>query len=131
MNRKKNLQRMSLWLQALAYTGAGVNHFLHSDSYIQLIPPYFPYIPEINIVAGITEIVLGISLVVVPAKRKWISMGIILMLIAFLPSHIYHVQMGGNIPGSAFIMPLWAAWLRLGLQFGLMLWAWSVRKYRF
>ncbi len=50
------------------------------------------------------------------------------MLIAFIPAHIYMIQMKGCM-SEAMCIPEWAAWLRLfPLQFILMWWAWSHRK---
>ncbi len=128
MNWKKIFKKISIGLQAILYTGAGVNHFINSNAYIKMIPPYIPLKAEVNILVGIIEIVLGTSLLLLSKKRKLVAIGIILFLIAMIPTHIYHIQMGGNIPGSSFIMPLWAAWVRLALQFVAMAWAWSVRK---
>lgn len=129
MKNNRFLKTMSLWLQALAYMGAGVNHFINAASYITMIPPYFPFKPELNILVGVIEILLGGLLLIWKKQRKLVAGAIILFLIAVIPTHIYHIQMNGNIPGSSFVMPLWGAWLRMAIQFLLMGWAWSVRKY--
>jgi uncharacterized membrane protein len=128
MKEKQIIKKVSIGLQAFLYSGAGINHFVHTDGYLAMIPPYIPFKPEVNILVGCIEIVLGLSLLLWSKKRKWVVIGIILFLIAVIPAHIYHIQMDGNIPGSSFIMPLWAACTRLALQFVAMAWAWSVRK---
>lgn len=128
MKKNSFLKTSSLWLQAFAYMAAGVNHFINAASYITMIPPYFPFKPELNIFVGIIEILLGGLLLIWKSQRKIVTIAIILFLGAVIPSHAYHIQMNGNIPGSAFVMPLWGAWLRLAIQFLLMGWAWSERK---
>jgi len=126
---RKTWYKISVWLQALLYMGGGINHFIHPDGYVLMIPYYLPFKDALNIITGIIEIMLGIFLVAAPSYRKFIVGGIILLLVALLPAHLYHVQQGGCIEGSMCI-PLWAAYLRVGLQFLLMYWAWSVRKIK-
>ncbi len=128
MKIKTVIKKISLWLQSLLYMGAGINHFVHPDSYIAMIPPYIPLKTEANILVGIVELSLGLLLLVWAKQRKLVAIGIILLLLAILPAHIYHIQMDGNIPGFELVIPVWGAWLRLFLQFLLMAWAWSARK---
>jgi len=59
--------------------------------------------------------------------RRWAAYGIIAMLAAFVPSHIYMLQTGFCIEN--FCVPEWVLWVRLLLlQPLLMAWAWGVRK---
>jgi len=128
MKAKMIFKKISLWLQTLLYSAAGVNHFVNPDSYIAMIPPYIPFKPEVNILVGIVELCLGLGLILFRKRRKLIVIGIILLLIAVFPAHIYHLQMKGNIPGFELVIPVWGAWLRIILQFVLIAWAWSIRK---
>jgi uncharacterized membrane protein len=119
--------KISLWIQAGFYTLGGINHFVNPDFYLELIPKYFIYINELNIIAGIVEVVLGLSLLS-NQLRKYAAYGIILMLIAFIPSHIYFIQIGGCVEGG-LCAPVWIGWVRLILVHPLlMLWAWSVKR---
>ena len=117
------LKKVSLVLLVLGYLIAGINHFRNPISYIKIIPPYFPYPSMINFAAGFFEIFLAILLIFVKT-RIMAALGIILMLIAFLPVHI---SMIGDTPlqlGSLTVTPL-LAWIRLiVLQPLLLLWAW-------
>jgi len=128
MKTKMIFKKVSLWLQALLYTGAGINHFINPDSYIAMIPPYIPFKTEVNMLVGIIELSLGILLILLKKQRKLVVLGIIMLLIAVFPAHVYHLQMGGNIPGFDLVIPVWGAWIRIFLQFLLIAWAWSVRK---
>jgi uncharacterized membrane protein len=59
--------------------------------------------------------------------RKWAAYGIIAMLIAFIPSHIYFIQI--NSCAGQLCVPTWLGWARLLLIHPLLLfWAWSNRK---
>lgn len=132
-NNKKNcfkpilLKQTSLLLLIILYIGAGANHFIHPQSYLAIIPPYFPYPEAINIAAGTVEIILGIGLVF-SKTRSYAAYGIVLLLILFIPAHIYMIQRHGCMSESICI-PSWAAWLRLfPLQFLLIGWAWWHRR---
>lgn len=107
---------------AIFYTGAGINHFWHPASYYPLIPPYIPNHYLINIISGLGEIICGI-LLLLPATRKTASFGIIFLLVAFIPVHIYMIVKGGCM-GITFCISPWLAWIRLfPLQFILIAWA--------
>src|SRR5687768_5120690 len=92
----KNLPgKISLWIQALIYIGAGINHFINPLFYLVIIPNYLPNKGAINIISGICEIILGIALIILPKYRRTIAILIILFLIAILPAHVYHLTEGG------------------------------------
>lgn len=122
------LKKTSLVLLCAFYFGAGINHFWHPNGYWALIPPYFPFHPQLNIIAGISESVSAI-LMMIPLARKFAAFLIIAMLIAFIPAHIYLIQMKGCIPGTVCVAE-WVAWIRLlPFQFVLMWWAWKTYKW--
>jgi uncharacterized membrane protein len=62
-----------------------------------------------------------------PAYRKMASYTTIVMLISFFVVHIHHLQVGGVMAGMPAI-PIWGLWLRIGIQFGFIAWAWWHRK---
>lgn len=111
----------------LFYVVAGLNHFINPDFYLGLIPDYLPYQSLINYVSGILEILLAIG-VAIPSTRLIAIKGIIIMLILFVPSHIYFIQIGSCIDSALCVSP-WIAWVRLILIHPLLIyWAWIVRK---
>ena len=104
------------------YVIAGINHFLHPHTYYILIPPYLPFPVQLNSLSGALEIVLGASLLL-PATRKAGATGIVILLVLFIPVHIYMIQKGGCMGGPTCV-PLWLVWLRLFPgQFILIAWA--------
>ena len=121
------MKKVALYLQSFFYIAAGLNHFRKPTAYFGLIPPYLPWPAFINTMAGVTEIIFGL-LLIFTATRKWAAYGIILMLVAFIPAHIYFIQIGGCVPGG-LCFPLWVGWLRLLIIHPLLLmWAWWCRK---
>ncbi|NVJ86172.1 MAG: hypothetical protein HWE15_07685 [Algoriphagus sp.] len=123
---KMKLIRMGLYLMAGFYLIGGLNHFLNPSFYLPLIPEYFPEKEFINYLAGIFEISFSICLLL-KRFRKIASYGIIAMLIAFIPSHIYFIQINACVP-DGLCTPLWVAWVRLLIIHPLlMMWAWIYR----
>lgn len=118
-----------LYSMVVFYLFAGYNHFINPTFYLPLIPPYLgQWSVELNLLAGIVELILGI-LLIPKITRKWAAWGIVLMLIAFIPSHIYFIQRGYFSLGSFTMTPI-ISWVRLILvQPLLILWAlWISRE---
>ena len=109
------------------YIVAGFNHFIHPNTYLDLIPTYLPQHQLLNNICGVCEIIAGV-LMIIPSTRKPAAYLIILMLIAFIPAHIYHIQMQGCV-SKYLCVAEWIAWARLPFQFILMLWAWKTYKW--
>jgi uncharacterized membrane protein len=121
------MKKLFLYLLIAVYLLAGINHFWHPQSYLSIIPDYLPWHQLINYVAGAVEIDLAIGMMF-KATRKWSAYGIIVMLVAFIPAHIYMIEKApfelGKILVTSFI-----AWIRLLVfQPLLIAWAWWVRK---
>ena len=126
------LKKAIILIMILFYFFAGINHFIKPSTYVNLIPPYLPWPEILNYLAGFFEITFAILLI--PIKtRKYAGWGIILMLIAFMPTHIYMIQEAKLDPlslGKFTITPL-IAWLRIPLQGILILWAYWCSKLKF
>ncbi len=121
------MKKFSLYLQVGFYLLAGANHFINPDFYAGLIPDYLPYHTLINIASGAIEFALGLGLLF-STTRKYSAYTIILMLIAFIPSHVFFIQIGGCVEGG-LCTSLTVAWVRLVIIHPLLiLWAWSVRR---
>ncbi|MEO7523451.1 MAG: DoxX family protein [Ferruginibacter sp.] len=120
------MKKINLLIMTFFYLAAGINHFYNPGAYYKIIPPFFSNAELVNVCGGIAEIVLGI-LLIFSQTRKIAAYGIILMLIAFIPTHIYMLQVGFCV--NNFCLPQWVLWLRLILlQPLLILWAWTNRK---
>lgn len=105
------LKRYSLFVLSGFYIFAGINHFLNPEFYLPLIPDYFSNAEFINVLAGVAEIILGIGLLIKKVRRLAI-IGIVLMLLAFIPSHVYFIQKRSCIDGGLCVSN-WIGWVRL------------------
>jgi uncharacterized membrane protein len=119
----KKLKKAGLILLIAGYLVAGINHFRDPESYIKIIPAYFPHPALLNLVAGFCEIVFAI-LLIFGKTREFAAWGIIFMLIAFIPVHEQMVRDAPSMLGTLKVTPL-IAWIRLIiLQPLLIWWAW-------
>ncbi len=110
------------------YPAAGINHFAMPDFYYPLIPGYPGHKPLLNTLAGITEIAAAIGLII-PANRKWAANGLVAMLIAFLPTHIYMITDSDKVAFDGKTLPVLVAWVRLlVIHPVLIVWAWWHRN---
>lgn len=113
---------------ATLYFFAGVNHFIKPDMYERMIPPFFRYFSLINYATGFIEIFLAI-LLIIPRSRSFAGKAIMVMLIAFIPVHVYMIYTGW-CPGER-CTPQWVLWVRLIVLQPLLIWlAWWVSRGR-
>jgi uncharacterized membrane protein len=98
---------------------AGVFHFISPAMYGPMIPDGLPK-ELINYGTGALEILLGIG-VFVERFRWWATLGILLLMVVFLPVHVIDYFRDQPAIGSKTI-----AAIRIPLQFVLIGWAWWV-----
>lgn len=123
------LKKISLIILIIFYIAAGINHFVHPDGYVKIIPDYLPAPHLLNYLAGACEIIFG-ALLIFPQTRNWGIALLILMLAAFMPVHITMLQQAPMRLGLLQITPT-IAWVRIILQPVLMLWlAWHWKTKR-
>ncbi len=91
----------------------GVNHFLKPAMYFPFFPDFLPK-EALNYLTGIAEIVVGIG-VFIPKYRTQAALGILIMMLAFLPLHIWDVFKENPAIGSHQ-----ATLVRLPIQFVLI-----------
>jgi len=99
---------------------AGANHFRQPKIYERIMPPYIPAKHTMVMLSGIAEMILGF-MILTPESQTMAAWSIIVMLIVFLPVHIYMLQN----EEAAMKLPKWILILRIPLQFGLMFWAYQ------
>ena len=121
------MKKINLAVFCIFYFAAGCNHFVHPANYLKIIPPYFPLKDFINYASGLLEIACSL-LMLFSVTRKYSMYLTIALLIAFIPAHIYLIQLGGCV-SKGFCFPAWVAWVRLfPLQFILIWWAYKTWK---
>lgn len=109
-----------LYIMALLYIMAGLNHFRIPRTYLKIIPPYLPNPKLLNQLSGAAEVILGL-LLVLPNMTNYAAWGIIILLIAVFPANLFMFQ---NRKAS-FGIPKWILLLRLPLQIVLIGWAYQ------
>lgn len=123
----RSIRSVSFYTLIGFYLFAGVNHFVNPEFYYPLVPSYLPWPKTINWISGIAEILLAIGLIFKPT-RKLSSYLVIVMLLAFLPSHIYFIELGGCVH-EGLCVDAWVMWVRLLVVHPiLIMWAWWHRK---
>lgn len=99
----------------------GVNHFIKPEMYYPFIPDFLPQ-QIVNFMVGIVEVVLGLG-VFVPRFRQLSAFGIFLLMLLFLPLHLWDVFRENPAIGNHT-----AALVRLPVQFLLIAWAWFISR---
>lgn len=119
------MKKILKWSFSLFYMVAGVNHFLNPQFYYGLIPNYLPFPECINYLSGVAELIFGFFAIF--AKTEKIGgVGILLLLILFIPAHVYFIQIGSCINGGLCVAQ-WIGWVRLVVIHPLLLiWAWQI-----
>ncbi|TRX59091.1 hypothetical protein FNH22_11240 [Fulvivirga sp. M361] len=121
------MKKISFYLLIAFFVLAGLNHFRDPAFYYPLIPPYLPFPKVINVISGILEVILGLGLIWSKVRND-AAYALIFLLILFIPSHVYFIQVGGCVE-SGLCVPLWVAWLRLVIIHPLLIaWVWMHRK---
>ena len=108
-------------LLALFITYAGVQHFINPDFFLKVIPPFLmDFGLPIVYISGIIEIVIGLLLLT--NKYQYLgALSFFLLMIAFLPLHIWDVFAENPFTGSRN-----AAYIRLAMQFVLIALLWKL-----
>jgi uncharacterized membrane protein len=99
----------------------GVMHFINPEMYKPFIPVFLPK-DLVNYASGVLEIMVGIA-AMIPQYRSSGTLGILLLMLAFLPLHLIDVFKENPAIGSHQM-----ALIRLPLQFVFILWAWFINK---
>jgi uncharacterized membrane protein len=98
-------------LFAIFMINAGVQHFLKAEFYIPFVPSFLPFTTAIIYISGVVEILLGAALII-PKYSKMGALGLMLLMILFLPIHVMDVFSDTPAMGS-----LQAAIIRVFVQF--------------
>lgn len=101
---------------------AGAQHFLNPEFYMPFVPAFLPLKTTIIYVSGGIEILLGI-LLFIKKYSKYAASGLLILLLLFLPIHIWDVFSETPAIGSKQ-----AALIRLPMQFLLIFIVWKVKN---
>ena len=99
----------------------GMAHLLEPELYAPFIPDALP-LRLVNYLTGAIELVLGVG-IFTTRYRAMASLGIFILMIAFLPLHAGDAFRDDPAIGSKLL-----AYVRLPIQFVLIGWAWFLHK---
>ncbi len=93
---------------------------MYPHTYEQIVPPFLPAHRALVVMSGAFEVLGGLA-ILLPATRKAATWGLIALLIAVFPANVY---MAVDAGAFANVLPAWALFARLPLQFALIWWVW-------
>jgi len=120
---KRKIVLLSL---AIFFIYFGIDHFINPDFYLSIMPPSFPLHQEAVYISGLFEIIGGMGILIY-RFRKIAGWGLFALLIAVYPANIYMAVTPSAFPD----IPIFILYLRLGLQFIFLYWAYTItcREY--
>jgi uncharacterized membrane protein len=114
------LRPLQPYFVAAFFIIAGALHFVYPHAYEQIVPPAIPAHRALVFISGAFELLGGLG-TLLPATRKAAAWGLIALLIAVFPANVY---MALNASAFASMLPAWALFARLPLQFVIIWWVW-------
>lgn len=106
------------YLMVFMYAVAGIFHLVKPKMYLKIMPQYMPNPKALVFWSGAAELVLSLGLLFNETRTMSIY-GVVLMLLIFLPIHIYMIKEDPKKIGA----PRWFSVIRFPMQFGLIWWA--------
>ena len=96
----------------------GIAHFAATETEMRIVPTYVPWPWVAVIISGVFEL-LGAAGILWRPTRRIAGLGLMALTIAVTPAHIYMLQQP-----DLFGVPIWALWVRLPIQVGLLWLIW-------
>ena len=121
----KLFKNITIYIMSLLYVIVGVKHFINTDFFIAIVPPFINWKEEAVLITGIIEVILGL-LLLFNQTRKLAAWGMILLLIAVFPANIYLYV--SDIPREIVGISKNQALFRLPFQIPLMIIAYWYTK---
>ncbi|RLA64764.1 MAG: hypothetical protein DRQ88_06690 [Epsilonproteobacteria bacterium] len=72
----------------LVFFSTGLGHFLETDFYLAMMPPYIPFHLPIVLFTGFCECMMAIF-IIIPETKKYAARVMILFLLAYLPAVLH------------------------------------------
>jgi uncharacterized membrane protein len=75
----------------LWFFGGGIGHFVVTDFFVGIVPPYIPWPLAAVYISGVFEL-LGAFGLIPRATRPWAGVGLLLLIVCVSPANIYMWQ---------------------------------------
>jgi uncharacterized membrane protein len=72
----------------MVFFSQGLGHFLETDFYLKMMPPYIPYPVPVVLFTGFCEALMAIF-VLIPETKKYAARAMVVFLLAYLPALFY------------------------------------------
>ncbi len=94
---------------ALPLLVSGIGHFTRTAMFATIVPPFFPYRPQLVLFSGAMELAGGVGLLL-PAFTRAASVCLAALMIAIFPANVYAA---GEVVGG---LPMPSVPVRLAMQ---------------
>lgn len=122
-------RKIGLGFVFVYFFGGGVCHFLLTDFFVAIVPPWVPWPAAAVYVSGVFEIIGALG-ILVAVTRRLAGWGLFLLTIAVTPANVHmslHPDLFPDIPSTAlavrlvlqvFLLALilWSTWQRSDLS---------------
>lgn len=119
---KNTIWTILKYLIALFLIFGGVQHLRTPEFYLPFVPDFISFKMLVIYASGIVEIVLG-GMVFIKKYAYWGMFGIFVLMIVFLPIHVWDIFSDTPAIGSTK-----AAYIRLPVQFLLIWLTWKLSQ---
>ena len=118
-------RRVGLAIVFAWFAIGGVAHFVATDAFVSIVPPWVPA-PHVAVLVSGTVELLGAAALVWPRTRRAAGVVLLLLTVAVTPANVHMLQRAADYPD----IPYWVLVARLPLQLALLaLIAWSTRVW--
>ncbi len=113
-----------IYLYALIFLVTGITHLASPETFVKVIPPFFPFPYAIAIVSGVIELAFAVGFTFT-RTRRFTAWAVIVFLVAVLPVHVYMYAERETLFSQ---FPTWALVLRFPVQLLLILWSYRYTR---
>lgn len=111
------LRNLGLAFVFLWFMLGGIAHFIATDFFVAIMPPYIGFHREIVYLSGVFEI-LGAIGILIPVTRRWAGIGLFLLVVCVSPANIHmwlHPDLFPDVPpaflSARLVIQLALLWL--------------------
>ena len=115
MSEPRGWRRIALGVVFLWFAIGGVAHFVATEAFVSIVPPYVPMPRAAVLLSGALELLGAIGLLL-PRTRRAAGIGLCLLTLAVTPANVHMLLHAGDYPG----IPYGALVARLPLQLVLL-----------
>jgi uncharacterized membrane protein len=115
----------SQMLLAIFFIIAGLLHFMFTDKYVSIMPPWLNWHRELVFISGAFEFAGGLG-ILLKLPRRAAGLGLILLALAVLPANVQMLLDAHGADKAIWWQTL--LFLRLPLQLLLIMWIWQATQ---